>query len=173
MDTGSTSYPRQSTIHVSIFRWVSKLHMCRIIPVVFTPYIFRLCSVFYAYMVSWMPPIVWPGSLLVRLATSLRCISIILGGALLSICWRYKHKVQMLYPPCWLRILSTLKVVFCIFYLPGTLIGILNMKSMGLRGSVLVGGLLTTIGAFLRVIGALFKDELGTWPSVCTPYKLI
>lgn len=48
---------------------------------------------------------------------------------------------------------NMLAVVFQIFYPPGTILGVLVMKRYGVRGSMLLGVLLTVIGALLRVIG--------------------
>lgn len=48
-----------------------------------------------------------------------------------------------------------LAVIFQILYGPGTLLGVYWMKNYGLRGTVIMGGMLSTVGSFFRLIGSL------------------
>lgn len=51
--------------------------------------------------------------------------------------------------------------VFLILYAPGTIMAIFSMKYFKPRNSILFAGVLTTIGCFLRMMAAIFRDELG------------
>ena len=54
--------------------------------------------------------------------------------------------------------------VFLIFFLPGTICASLSTNRYGIRISLLVGGVVTAIGALLRVFAAQYKADLGnTW----------
>jgi hypothetical protein len=46
-------------------------------------------------------------------------------------------------------------------YLPGTVIEVIITKKYNLRTTLLMGGLLTVIGALIRFVAAMFKHELG------------
>lgn len=52
--------------------------------------------------------------------------------------------------------------IFLILYFPGTILAILSMEYLKPRKSLLIAGLLTAIGAFVRYWGALYSDTLGT-----------
>lgn len=51
--------------------------------------------------------------------------------------------------------------VFLIFYLPGTLFGVLLMKYCNLKRSFVIAGLMTVLGGLLRYIATLCADSLG------------
>lgn len=51
--------------------------------------------------------------------------------------------------------------IFLIFYGPGTLLAVASMKYFNLKKTMLIGGLLTALGALLRLIGTLQFDRLG------------
>ena len=56
---------------------------------------------------------------------------------------------------------NMLALVFSIFYIPGTLLGVLLSKKYGLRETLLMGGMLTSFGASLRLLGCLIRDQVG------------
>lgn len=60
-----------------------------------------------------------------------------------------------------LTAINLLNVIFQIMYLPGTLLALRISERNGLRTVLLAGGLLTTGGCVIRLIGALGKDGLG------------
>jgi len=51
--------------------------------------------------------------------------------------------------------------IFLILYFPGTILAILSMEYLKPRKSLLIAGLLTVIGAFIRYFGTLYSDSLG------------
>lgn len=64
---------------------------------------------------------------------------------------------------------NMLALVFQIVYVPGTVLGVYTMKEYGMRGTMLIGGSLSFVGAVIRVIGALLKSSIGNWGA----YSLI
>lgn len=56
---------------------------------------------------------------------------------------------------------NMLAVIFQIFYPPGTYLCVLCMKKYGLRANLLIGGLLSLVGAVVRVIAVAYRYELG------------
>ena len=59
-----------------------------------------------------------------------------------------------------LSLINLLAVIFQILYLPGTILGVLCMKSFGLRHTLLIGLSMTTIGALLRLVGTLCYESI-------------
>ena len=60
-----------------------------------------------------------------------------------------------------LTAVNMLGLVWCIGYLPGTVIGIMAIKKFDLRGGLLMGSALTVLGTIMRVIGCSFRGQLG------------
>ena len=56
---------------------------------------------------------------------------------------------------------NMLALIFSILYLPGSVLGVLVSKKYGLRENLLLGGVLTTFGAFLRMIGCALIGSIG------------
>lgn len=59
---------------------------------------------------------------------------------------------------------NLLSVAFPICYVPGTILGLYCSERYALRGVLLVGGMLTTVGCVVRLLGAIAIDS-GTGPS--------
>eukprot|EP00603_Paraphysomonas_imperforata_P000738 CAMPEP_0114424522 /NCGR_PEP_ID=MMETSP0103-20121206/6740_1 /TAXON_ID=37642 ORGANISM="Paraphysomonas imperforata, Strain PA2" /NCGR_SAMPLE_ID=MMETSP0103 /ASSEMBLY_ACC=CAM_ASM_000201 /LENGTH=533 /DNA_ID=CAMNT_0001593283 /DNA_START=129 /DNA_END=1730 /DNA_ORIENTATION=+ len=65
--------------------------------------------------------------------------------------------------------INLLAIVFQILYGPGALLGVLGMQRYGLRGTLLIGGFLSFLGAFIRVLGVVFKQ----YTSNAVAYSLV
>ena len=61
-----------------------------------------------------------------------------------------------------LTAINLLSVMFNICYLPGTTLALRISSKYSLRIVMLCGGLLTVVGCFIRMIGALAKDGIGS-----------
>lgn len=51
--------------------------------------------------------------------------------------------------------------IFLILYLPGTILGSITIKKYGLKNALLLGGVLTSIGSFIRYVAVINNTELG------------
>lgn len=56
---------------------------------------------------------------------------------------------------------NILAAIFQIMYLPGTYVCVLVMQKYGMRANLLIAGVVTLLGALLRVVGTAARDQLG------------
>jgi FLVCR family MFS transporter 7 len=56
---------------------------------------------------------------------------------------------------------NILAAIFQIMYLPGTYMCVLVMQKYGMRTNLLIAGTVTLLGALLRVLGTVARDDLG------------
>ncbi len=54
-----------------------------------------------------------------------------------------------------------LALIFQFVYPFGTIVGVVCMKKYGLRNTLIIGGLLNTLGSLVRYIASLLHNELG------------
>ncbi len=51
--------------------------------------------------------------------------------------------------------------IFLILYLPGTILGSITLKKYGLKNALILGGVLTSIGSFIRYIAVINHAAMG------------
>ena len=61
--------------------------------------------------------------------------------------------------------INMLALIFQIGYVPGTVLGVVASKKYGMRNTLLIGGALDLIGSCIRLIGSIFRNELGAGGS--------